>query len=85
MKKEKILDLIINNKPTRIDSNMIEYELIIKKSNKIKIFFDRNSLEFKGWETTDAYSNKVNFLISNLKTNILINNKFFKIPKEEDL
>ena len=85
LKKEKILDLIINNKPTRIDSNMIEYELIIKKSNKIKIFFDRNSLEFKGWETTDAYSNKVNFLISNLKTNILINNKFFKIPKEEDL
>ena len=85
LKKEKILDLIINNKPTRIDSNMIEYELIIKKSNKIKIFFDRNSLEFKGWETTDVYSNKVNFLISNLKTNILINNKFFKIPKEEDL
>ena len=85
LKKEKILDLIINNKPTRIDSNMIEYELIIKKSNKIKIFFDRNSLEFKGWETTDVYSNKVNFLISNLKTNILISNKFFKIPKEEDL
>jgi len=48
-------------------------------------FFDKNSLEFKGWETKDAYSNNVSFIISNLKTNKIIDNEFFKIPKEEDL
>ena len=85
LKKEKILHVIRNNKPTKIDSSIIEFELIGKKSNKLKIFFDRNSLEFKGWETTDAYSNNVSFIINDLKTNEIIEDKFFKIPKEEEL
>ena len=85
LKKEKILNLIRNNKPTKIDSNIIEFELINKKSNKLKIFFDKNSLEFKGWETKDAYTNNVSFIISNLKTNKIIEDEFFKIPKEKEL
>ena len=85
LKKEKILNLIRNNKPTKIDSNIIEFELIVKKSNKLKIFFDKNSLEFKGWETKDAYNNNVSFIISNLKTNEIIEDEFFKIPKEKEL
>ncbi len=85
LKKKQILDLVKNNKPKKINSRLIEYELIGKKINTIKIFFDKNSLEFKGWETNDAYSNKVVFLISSLKTNIIISSDFFKIPREEDL
>ena len=85
LKKEKILHLIRNNKPIKIDSSIIEFELNEKKSNKLKIFFDKNSLEFKGWETKDAYSNIVSFIITNLKTNEVIDDDFFKIPKEEDL
>ena len=85
LKKEKILQVIRNNKPNKMDSTMIEFELIDKKSNKLKIFFDKNSLEFRGWETKDAYSNNVSFIITNLKTNEVIDDDFFKIPKEEDL
>ena len=85
LKKEKILDLIKNNEPTQITSNIIEYEFIEKNLNKVKIFFDKNSFEFKGWETKDAYSNVVSFEIINLETNIIITNDFFKIPKEKDL
>ena len=85
LKKEKILHVIRNNKPTKIDSSVIEFELNEKKSNKLKIFFDKNSLEFKGWKTKDAYSNDVNFIIYDLKTNEIIEDEFFKIPKEEDL
>ena len=66
--------------------NILVFELLIeKKSNRLKIFFDKNSLEFKGWETKDAYSNNVSFIISNLKTNKIIEDEFFKIPKEKDL
>ena len=61
------------------------FEFNDKQSNNLKIFFDKNSLEFKGWETKDAYSNNVIFTISDLKTNKTIEDKFFKIPKEEDL
>ena len=85
LKKEKILHLIRNNKPTKIDSSIIEFELNEKKSNKLKIFFDKNSLEFKGWKTKDAYSNDVSFIIYDLKTNEIIEDEFFKIPREEDL
>ena len=59
--------------------------LLIKKKNRVKILFDENSLEFKGWETKDAYSNNVSFIINNLKTNNKIIDDFFKIPREEDL
>jgi len=85
LKKEKILYVIRNNKPTKIDSNLIEFELIEKKSNKLNIFFDRDSLEFRGWKTIDAYSNNVSFIINDLKTNEIIEDEFFKIPQEEDL
>ena len=85
LQKSKILNLVRNNRPTKINSNLIEFEFIEKKSNKLKIFFDKTTLEFKGWETKDAYSNNVSFTILDLKTNKIIDDEFFRIPNEEDL
>ena len=85
LNKENILDVIQNNNPTQLDANIIEYELTGGSSNKVKIFFNKNSLDLLGWKTIDAYSNEVNFLIRNVKKNIIIKDDFFKIPKEEDL
>ena len=85
LKKEKIINLIRKNLPTEINSNLIEFEFIDQKTNKVKILFDKNSLEFRGWRTKDSYSNDVSFTINNLKTNNQIIDNFFKIPKEEDL
>ena len=79
------MNLIKNYEPSSIDSSVIEYELIENNSNKLKIFFDKNSLELSGWKTIDAYSNEVTFFITNIKKNILIKNEIFKIPREEDL
>ena len=83
--KEKILNLIKNSKPTRIDKNIIEYEFVDKKSKRLKIIFDKKTLELKGWETRDVYSNDVSFLISNMQINNQIMDSFFKIPSEKDL
>ena len=85
LKKEKIINLIRKNKPTMVNLSIIEFEFIDKKKNKLKIFFDKNSLEFKGWKTKDSYSNDVSFEISNLKINNQILDEFFKIPREDDL
>ena len=73
--KEKIIGLIRKTNPTEINSNLIGFILL----------FDKNSLELKGWETKDAYSNKVSFEINNLKINNQIIDDFFKIPQEKDL
>tara|TARA_B110000014_G_scaffold247167_1_gene220490 strand:+ start:117 stop:695 length:579 start_codon:yes stop_codon:yes gene_type:complete len=85
LKKEKIINLLKTTKPTNIDSNLVAFTFFDKNNNKVKILFDKNSLKFKGWITTDAYSNKVSFRINNLKINNKFPDNLFKIPKEEDL
>jgi len=83
--KDKVLNLIKNTRPSKIDSNTIEFEFTNKKLNKLIILFNSKNLEFKGWKTVDAYSNNVSFLISDTKINNQIVDGFFIIPKEEDL
>ena len=85
LNKENILNVIKNYEPTFINSEVIEYEITDNNSNKLNIFFDTNSFKLSGWKTIDAYSNEVSFLIKNLKINIPIEKKIFKIPKKEDL
>ena len=85
LNKENILNIIQNYEPSNMNNDVIEYELTDSNSNKINIFFDKNSLLLSGWKTIDAYSNEVTFLIENIETNIFVENKIFKIPKEEDL
>ena len=85
LKKEKIINLIRKTQPTEISSNIIIFKFVNKKKNIIKILFDKNSLDLKGWETKDAYSNDVSFIINNLEINNQIVDSFFKIPKEDDL
>jgi len=83
--KDKVLNLIKNTRPSKIDSNTIEFEFTNKKLNKLIILFNSKNLEFKGWKTVDAYSNNVSFLITDTKINNQIVDSFFIIPKEEDL
>ena len=85
LKKGNILNLIKNYKPKNIEKDIIQYEINDDNKNKLKIFFNKNSLELMGWKTVDAYTNEVIFLIRNIKTNIPIENKVFKIPNIKDL
>ena len=84
LKKENIINLIRKSKTIEINGNLIEVKFINKKNN-IKIFFDSESLNLKGWETKDMYSNNVSFLIRNLEFNKQVPDDFFYIPMEKDL
>ena len=85
LEKKKIINLIKKSNPYELNSDLIGFIFADKKINKVKMIFDKNSLELKGWETNDAYSNKVNFEINNLIINNQIVDDFFKIPQEKDL
>ena len=85
LEKKKIINLIKKSNSYELNSDLIGFIFADKKKNKVKILFDKNSLEIKGWETKDAYSNKVNFEINNLIINNQIIDNFFKIPQEKDL
>ena len=85
LEKKKIIDLIKRNSPSEIDSNTIGFTFEDKRKNKVKMLFGKNSLDLRGWETKDSYSNKVVFEINNLIINNQILDNFFKIPQEKDL
>ena len=47
----------------------------------IKVFFDKKSFELIGWETKDIYQNLVQTFISDIKTNIDVEEKIFSIQR----
>ena len=85
LQKKTILNIMKTQKPTTSNLNLIVYETSDEKNNKLKIFFDKDSLNLKGWETQDIYSNKVSFILEDLEINKTIDDNFFKIPKESEL
>tara|TARA_B100001559_G_C16420548_1_gene584863 strand:- start:443 stop:1018 length:576 start_codon:yes stop_codon:yes gene_type:complete len=85
LQKNTILNIVKTQKPVIDNLNLITYEASDKDNNKLKIFFDKKSLDLKGWETKDIYSNKVNFMVFDLEINKIIDDNFFKIPKESEL
>ena len=85
LNKENILYILKNYEPTKVDSNIIEYEMAKNNSNILKVFFNKNTFDLMGWKTIDSYSNEVSFVLKNIKINIPINNEFFKIPSKDDL
>ena len=85
LKKEKIISVIRENNPIEIGSDWVGFEFIAPSKSNAIVFFEKNSLNFKGWETKDIYSNNVTFIIDNLRTNDQIMDDFFNIPKEENL
>ena len=52
---------------------------IIHNNNLLNIFFDKISYEIKGWTTTDIYLNKVETKLSYIETNIMIDDRLFRI------
>ncbi len=52
---------------------------IVHNNNLLNIFFDKISYEIKGWTTTDIYLNKVETKLSYIETNIMIDDRIFRI------
>ena len=51
------------------------------ENNLIKVFFDKESLDLIGWEIKDLYQNLVQTFISDIKTNIAVEDKVFAIQR----
>ena len=52
---------------------------IIQEKSTIIVHFDKKNLNLIGWTTNDIYQNKVETKISNIKSNLIIDKKIFKI------
>ena len=56
-------------------------KLIYFGDNEIKVFFDRNSLDLKGWEIKDQYNNYINFSLKIVAKNDIFKKGTFKVPE----
>ena len=86
--KDTPLDLILDKKFLLDKLDQVEtikkndetfYFKIEHNNNLLNIFFDKVSYEIKGWTTTDVYLNRVETNLTDMKTNIMIDQKVFKI------
>ncbi len=86
--KDTPLDLILDKKFLLDKLDQVEtikkndetfYFKIEHNNNLLNIFFDKVSYEIRGWTTTDVYLNRVETNLTDMKTNIMIDQKVFKI------
>ena len=86
--KDTPLDLILDKKflldkldqVETIEENDETFSFkIVHNNNLLNIFFDKISYEIKGWTTTDVYLNKVETKLSNIETNIMIDERLFRV------
>ena len=52
---------------------------ITHNNNLLNIYFDKQDYEIKGWTTTDIYQNIVETKLFNIKVNIMIDEKTFRV------
>ena len=79
--KKFLINKISNLDERIIDKYYINYQ-ILDKNNEISIFFDNQTFNLVGWQTKDIYQNLSITFISSVKTNEVIDKKFFKLPSQ---
>ena len=75
--KDKLLE-IVKTGELELTDNIIK--LIYLGENIITIFFDRKTLDLKGWEVIDQYNNNINFSLNIVSKNNVYKKETFKIP-----
>jgi outer membrane lipoprotein-sorting protein len=74
--KDKLLE-IVKSGTIKLNEKLIK--LIYLNDNKIIVFFDRKTLDLKGWEAIDQYNNNINFSLNIVSKNDIYKKDTFKI------
>ena len=75
--KEKLLEIV---KKGKIKLNNDIMELIYLNENEITVFFDKRTLDLKGWKIIDQYNNNISFSLDIISKNDDYKKGTFKIP-----
>tara|TARA_B100000674_G_C37783340_1_gene888254 strand:- start:256 stop:801 length:546 start_codon:yes stop_codon:yes gene_type:complete len=79
--KNYLINKIYSLNEKIIDNSYINYTIKENESN-IDIFFDINSLDLIGWQTTDIYQNNTLTLLYSVSKNQIIKRELFKLPAQ---
>jgi outer membrane lipoprotein-sorting protein len=76
--KKKLLEII---KAGNVKLEEDRVKLLYSGEADINIFFDKKSLDLKGWKIVDQYNNSIDFSINIIAKNDIYKKDTFKIPK----
>ena len=76
--KDKLLEIVRSGKLELTDQGI---KLIYFGENEITVFFDRETLDLKGWQITDQYNNNINFSLNIVAKNDIFKKGTFTIPE----
>ena len=80
--KKFLLDKIKNSKNYYSDKNIVAFKFL-KDENEINLFFDKRTLNLKGWQTVDLYQNLSIVYLSSIVFNQKIEKKVFNLPTSD--
>ena len=75
--KDKLLEIVKSGK-LELTEQLVK--LIYLSENEITVFFDKKTLDLKGWEIIDQYNNNINFSLNIVSKNDAYKKDTFKIP-----
>ena len=76
--KEKLLE-IVKSGNLAVSDRIIK--LVYLEENEITVFFDKKTLDLKGWQIIDQYNNNINFSLNIVAKNDVFKKETFKIPE----
>tara|TARA_X000001036_G_scaffold223699_1_gene209368 strand:- start:498 stop:1022 length:525 start_codon:yes stop_codon:yes gene_type:complete len=76
--KDKLLEIVKSGKLELSDKAI---KLIYSDEDEIAVFFDKKTLDLKGWKIIDQYNNNINFSLKVIAKNNVYKKETFKIPK----
>ncbi len=76
--KDKLLEII---KSGQLELSDQIIKLIYLNENEITVFFDKKTLDLKGWKIIDQYNNSINFSLNIVAKNDVFKKGTFKIPE----
>ena len=76
--KDKLLEIVQSGKLELSDQTI---KLVYFDDNEVTVFFDKKSLDLKGWEIKDQYNNNINFSLNIVAKNDVFKKGTFKVPE----
>ena len=76
--KDKLLE-IVKSGELELSDQIIK--LKYSNDNEIAVFFDKKTLDLKGWKIKDQYNNNINFSLNIVAKNNIFKKETFEIPE----
>ena len=81
LNKNFLISKIYNLDERILDDKLVNFKFF-ENDFEVNIFFDYNSLDLIGWQTTDIYQNLSITFLASVKKNQKLNSNLFILPKQ---